>query len=164
MSACLSSNNIFYFLLFFFRGPHPRHMEVPRLGAELELQLQAYSIVKAMQDPSCVCNLHQSSWQTGSLTHWGQGSNPHPHGLIVGSVTTEPPYPYAISFKHLHCARPISQERRYSNYETRSLISLRSCSRQCWFGGILGEERKALLKCSLLVSSLVDWGIPLRIS
>ena len=29
--------------LFGFLGPHPGHMEVPRLGAELELQLPAYT-------------------------------------------------------------------------------------------------------------------------
>ena len=28
---------LFYFILFFFLGPHQRHMEVPRLGVELEL-------------------------------------------------------------------------------------------------------------------------------
>ena len=26
-----------YFLFFCFLGPHPRHMEVPRLGVQLEL-------------------------------------------------------------------------------------------------------------------------------
>ena len=31
-------------------GPHPRHMEVPRLGVELELP--AHTIATAMQDPS----------------------------------------------------------------------------------------------------------------
>ena len=48
-------------------------MEVPRLGVELELQLPAYTT--ATPDPSCICDLHYSSWQ-----HWilnperGQGS------------------------------------------------------------------------------------------
>ena len=28
---------------FFFLGPHPWHMEVPRLSTELELQLPAYA-------------------------------------------------------------------------------------------------------------------------
>ena len=30
-------------LFFVFLGSHPRHMEVPRLGVELELQLPAYT-------------------------------------------------------------------------------------------------------------------------
>ena len=38
-------------------------MEVPRLGVQSELQLPAYTIVIATQDPRCVCNLHLSSWQ-----------------------------------------------------------------------------------------------------
>ena len=36
-------------------------MEVPRLGVELELLLQAYLTATAMPDPSHVCNLHHSS-------------------------------------------------------------------------------------------------------
>ena len=38
-------------------------MEVPRLGAELELQLLAYATVTAMLDPSRICRLHSSSRQ-----------------------------------------------------------------------------------------------------
>ena len=44
-------------------GPHPWHMEVPRLRVESELQLPAYTTATAMQDASRVCNLHHSSWQ-----------------------------------------------------------------------------------------------------
>ena len=40
-----------------------RHMEVPRVGAESELQLPAYATVKAMPDRSCLCSLHHSSGQ-----------------------------------------------------------------------------------------------------
>ena len=36
-------------------------MEVPRLGVQMELQLLACTT--AMQDPSCICDLHHSSWQ-----------------------------------------------------------------------------------------------------
>ena len=50
---------------FVFLGPHPLHMEVPRLGVELELQLPAYTTATAMCDPRHVCDLHHSSWQ-----HW----------------------------------------------------------------------------------------------
>ena len=32
----------FLILIFVFLGLHPQHMEVPRLGVELELQLPAY--------------------------------------------------------------------------------------------------------------------------
>ena len=41
-------------LLFLFLGPHLRHMEVPRLGVQSELQLPAYTTATATQDPSCI--------------------------------------------------------------------------------------------------------------
>ena len=42
---------------------HLWHKEVPRLGAELELQLLVYTTAAATQDPSHVCDLPRSSWQ-----------------------------------------------------------------------------------------------------
>ena len=41
----------------------PTAYNVPRLGVELELQLPTYTTAIAMWDPSCVCDLHQSSQQ-----------------------------------------------------------------------------------------------------
>ena len=49
----------FSFLSFVLLGPHPQHMEVSRLGVQWELQLLANTT--AMPEPSCICNLHQSS-------------------------------------------------------------------------------------------------------
>ena len=46
------------FFFFFFLRTQPRHMEVPRLGVELELQLTAYTTPTATQDPSHVCDLY----------------------------------------------------------------------------------------------------------
>ena len=57
--------NVLFCFVFFFSGPSPRHIEVPRLGGELELQLQAYTTATAAQDLSRVCYLHHSS-----LQHW----------------------------------------------------------------------------------------------
>ena len=51
--------NFFFFLSFL--GPHLWHMEIPRLGVELELSLSAYARATAMKDLSRVCNLHHSS-------------------------------------------------------------------------------------------------------
>ena len=66
---------------FFFSGLHLQHMEVPRLGAELEPQLQACTTTTAMWDPSCLCDLYHSSWQCQILDPLrGQGSNLHPRG------------------------------------------------------------------------------------
>ena len=39
------------------------HMEFPRLGVSSELQLPSYTTATSMQDLSCICNLHHSSWQ-----------------------------------------------------------------------------------------------------
>ena len=50
-----------FFLSFVFLGLHPQHMEVPRLRVESELQLLAYTMATAIQDPSRVCDLHLSS-------------------------------------------------------------------------------------------------------
>ena len=62
--ACLMVLKLFpFFFLFFFLGPHVKHMEVPRLGVKSQLQLPAYATAKAMPDPSCIWNLHCSSWQ-----------------------------------------------------------------------------------------------------
>ena len=51
----------FFFFLFFFLGPHPWHMEVPRLGVESELQMPAYTTATATRDLSLVYDLHHSS-------------------------------------------------------------------------------------------------------
>ena len=45
-----------------------QHMEVPRLGFQLELQLLAYTTATATWDLSCVCNLHHSSQQRQILS------------------------------------------------------------------------------------------------
>ena len=38
-------------------------MEAPRLGVKLELQVPAYTTATALQDLSCICDLHRSSQQ-----------------------------------------------------------------------------------------------------
>ena len=57
---------LFFFFFLSFLGPHPWHMEVPRLRVELELRLPAYTTATATWDPQ--------------PTKRGQGLNPHPHG------------------------------------------------------------------------------------
>ena len=53
----------FCFCSLVFLGPHPWHMEVPRLGVGLELQPPAYATATATPDLSRVCHLHHSSGQ-----------------------------------------------------------------------------------------------------
>ena len=54
---------VFNFSIFCFLELHLRHMEVPRLGVESELQLPADATATAMQNPSHICALHHSTWQ-----------------------------------------------------------------------------------------------------
>ena len=52
----------FFFLVSLFRA-HSQHMEVPRLGAQLRLQLQAYATATAMPDWAMSVTLDHRSWQ-----------------------------------------------------------------------------------------------------
>ena len=61
---------VFFFLPFFvclFSGPHPQHMEVPRLGVESELQLLACTTATATRDLSHICDLCRSLWKHQNL-------------------------------------------------------------------------------------------------
>ena len=59
---CSSRIGFFFYSFFFFSfWSHLQHMEVSRLGIELELQLPAKTIATAIRDQSCVCDLHHSS-------------------------------------------------------------------------------------------------------
>ena len=55
--------------------PGAIHMQVPRLGAKLELQLLAYTTATATWDLSHVCNLHHSSRQRRILNPLSKGRN-----------------------------------------------------------------------------------------
>ena len=52
-------NKTFFFC---FLGPHPHHMEVPKLEVKLELQLPAYTTTIATQNLSHICDLYHTSW------------------------------------------------------------------------------------------------------
>ena len=45
------------YIFFFLLWPHLWHMEVPRQGVELELQLLAYAMAMETPDPSHICNI-----------------------------------------------------------------------------------------------------------
>ena len=75
-----TSKNLFiYLFIFCFLGPHLGHMEVSRLEVESVLQLPAYTTAIAMQNMSCICDPHHSSWPRW-ISEQGQGSNLCPHG------------------------------------------------------------------------------------
>ena len=57
--------SFFFFFIFAFLQPHLQHIEVPRLGVkvELELQLPAYATAMATQHSSLIYDLRHSLWQ-----------------------------------------------------------------------------------------------------
>ena len=63
--------------LFVFLGPHLHHMEVPRPGVELELQVPAYTTATATWNPSHVQDLHHSSWRHRILNPLSEGDRVH---------------------------------------------------------------------------------------
>ena len=61
LTHCATAGTLrWLFILFYFLGLHLWHMKVPR-----QLQLLACTIATAMQDLSCICDLHHSSQK-----HW----------------------------------------------------------------------------------------------
>ena len=69
---------VFYFiyLFFVFFGPHPWHMEVPRLGVEAELQLLAYTTATETWGPNHIFDQHHSSRQCWSLNPLSEARDP----------------------------------------------------------------------------------------
>ena len=58
-----------------FLGPHPWHMEAPRLGVHSELQLPAYATATATPDPSRIWDLHHSSGHCWILNPLSEASD-----------------------------------------------------------------------------------------
>ena len=61
---------VFHLLFLFFLGPYLRHIEVPGLRVELQLQLPAYTTATATPDLNHTCDLCLlPMWQQQILTH-----------------------------------------------------------------------------------------------
>ena len=63
MNTLIEYIYVYIYIYIYFLGTYLQQMEVPRLGVELELRLLAYATTIGTQDPSCLCDLHHSSWQ-----------------------------------------------------------------------------------------------------
>uniref|UniRef100_A0A8D0ZHL9 Uncharacterized protein n=1 Tax=Sus scrofa TaxID=9823 RepID=A0A8D0ZHL9_PIG len=82
---------LFQIFFFFFLGPHPRHMEVPRLGIESELQLPVYATTTATRNPNCIFSLHCSSWQRRILNPLSKARDGTCNLMfLVGFLSTAP--------------------------------------------------------------------------
>ena len=85
---------LFVFVFAFaFLGRHERHMEIPRLGIQSELQLPAYTKATTMQNLSLVCNLHHSSRQCWIFNPLSEARD-LTHNLMVPSRI---PFPCAMT-------------------------------------------------------------------
>ena len=85
------SSRFFLFFIFAFLGLHLQHTEFPRLGVQSELQLPAYIIATAIQNLSCICDLHHRSQQSWILNPLSEARD-QAHNLKV------------LSWIHFHCS------------------------------------------------------------
>ena len=91
-----------YLFCFFWWGAHLLHMEVPRLGVKLELQLTAYTKATETQDWSQATSATYTTVHsnTRSLTHWARPRvEPTSSWMQVRLVTAELPWELLPCFK-----------------------------------------------------------------
>ena len=73
-------------LLLLFLGPHPGHIDVPRLGVESKLQPPEYATAQQHGIQAAFEIYTTAQGNAGSQTiEQGQRSNPHPHGYQLDS-------------------------------------------------------------------------------
>ena len=85
------------FSFFFFLGPHPQHMKVPRLGVDLEPQPLAYASATATPDPQQLqiqaisATYNTARGNARPLTHWARPEvKPASSWFLVRFHSTEP--------------------------------------------------------------------------
>ena len=66
-----------------------QHVEVPRLGVKLDLQLPAYATPTPTPNPSRTCDLHQSLWQCQILNSLSEARDQTCIQILVRFVTDE---------------------------------------------------------------------------
>ena len=98
-------------------------MEVPKLGAELELQPPDYTIAIATWDPSCICNLHHNAQQCQIL-------NPLSEARDWTCILLDTSWVHNLL---RHSETPL-----YTQFQLHALVSFFSCS--------LGLSSKCSLK------------------
>ena len=91
-----------FFLFFFLFRPNLRHMEIPRLGVEAELQLPAYTQQHRIW--AALSAYNHSSPQARASTHWVRlGIQPATSWFLVGLISTAPQWELMFSFfLHFH--------------------------------------------------------------
>ena len=84
-----------------FLGPHPWHMEIPRLEVESATAAGLYhshSNVVSWTAPATYTTAHGNA-RSGSLSHWVRpGTKPASSWILVGFVTAEPWWEFTRHF------------------------------------------------------------------
>ena len=124
---------------FCFLGLHPPHMEVPRLGVQLGLQLPADTTATATQDLSRICNLHHSSRQHRILNPLSEVRD-RTHGLMAPcrihfrcAMAGTPNTPFIVRYPDIHLAFPddlraaVTNIKRGRPMTQRESVCLPSC-------------------------------------
>ena len=79
---------------FWLFRPAPRAYGSSQARGQIGVVAAGYTIATAMQDPSCIYNLHHqptAHGHAGNLTHWvSSGIELASSCILVGLVTTEP--------------------------------------------------------------------------
>ena len=117
---------------FFLLKAAMRHVEVPRLGVESELQLLAYTTARATQDPTCICDLYHSSQQCQILNPlieardcywWATVGTPyfhafdHPCPCLFISKELVPVYFRKWTFMYIHLST-VNAASKWWNYRS----------------------------------------------
>ena len=87
-----------WFICFCCLGPHPWHMDIPRLGVQSELWLPATAT--ATSDPSRICDLHHSSWQRRILNPLSEARDGTRNLTVPSRI-------------HFHCAKTGTPRRTF---------------------------------------------------
>ena len=96
VSVYFLTSDLLRVFFFFFLRLHLQHLEVPRLGAESELQLPAYSTATAMPNPSCICDLHCGLQQCRILNPQNHNRN----SLFIYFLSVLIYFDESLSFKY----------------------------------------------------------------
>ena len=108
---CFLLSRLFFFLL--FRATPVRHMELPRAGVEMELQLLAYTTATATPDPSYFYDPQHSSQQHQILNPLSKARDQTCNLLVPSRIhfhcaTTGTPRPYSRCSRRWTMMFPIS--------------------------------------------------------
>ena len=115
----------FFFFFFGFLGLHPWHIEVSRLGVELELQLPIYTTATAMPDLRHVVTYTIADGNTRSLTHWARpGIEPVSSWILVRFVFAEPQQELLVFFLLKKITPYFKKIEHFANYKGNTLYFL----------------------------------------